>query len=237
MKRVFVCIAVALTLVGCAGGKVRLTGGGATPVPELPAPSATPAVISARPYKIGPFDRLTYNVYGIEELQGEVQADSAGNISIPLLGPVAAAGKTPAELADLITVGLRGRYVRNPQVAVNVKEAVSHVLTVDGQVREPGLYPVLGDMTLIRAVASAKGLSEYASQEDVVVFRTVDGQRYAALYNLKAIRQGAYHDPELYPDDVIVVGESSARRLFRDLLQAAPAVLTPITILLTRNNN
>jgi len=72
-----------------------------------------------------------------------------------------------------------------------------------------------------------------AGLENVVVFRTVDGQRYARLYNLKAIRMGNYEDPQMYANDVIVVSESTARRLFRDLLTAAPLLTTPI-IALTR---
>ena len=75
-------------------------------------------------------------------------------------------------------------------MTVNLKETVSQVITVDGQVTEPGLYPVVGRMTLMRAVATAKGLSEFAKLNDVVVFRTVKGQKLAALYDLHAIRRG-----------------------------------------------
>ncbi|MBC7042118.1 polysaccharide export protein, partial [Salmonella enterica subsp. enterica serovar Enteritidis] len=80
------------------------------------------------------------------------------------------------------------------------------------------LYPVNGRMTLMRAVATAKGTTEFAKLDDVVIFRTVNGQKMAALYNLKAIRQGAYDDPEVFANDVVVVGDSPARRLFKDIL-------------------
>ncbi|WP_196782026.1 hypothetical protein, partial [Salmonella enterica] len=73
-------------------------------------------------------------------------------------------------------------------------------------------------MTLMRAVATAKGTTEFAKLDDVVIFRTVNGQKMAALYNLKAIRQGAYDDPEVFANDVVVVGDSPARRLFKDIL-------------------
>jgi polysaccharide export outer membrane protein len=108
------------------------------------------------------------------------------------------------------------------------------VVTVDGQVNEPGLYPVVGRMTLMRAVATAKGVSEFAKMDDVVVFRTVNGQKMAALYNLKAIRRGNYDDPEIYANDIVVVSESSARRLFKDALQVLPAIATPLVVLLTQ---
>ena len=129
---------------------------------------------------------------------------------------------------------LRGAYVRDPQVTVNLKETVSQVITVDGQVKEPGLYPVVGRMTLMRAVATAKGAAEFAKLEDVVIFRTVKGQKLAALYNLRAIRRGAYQDPEVFANDVVVVGDSKARRLFKDLLQIIPALSTPIVVALQR---
>jgi polysaccharide biosynthesis/export protein len=104
-------------------------------------------------------------------------------------------------------------------------------------VKEPGLYPVIGHMSLMRAVATAKGASEFAKLDDVVIFRTVDSQRMAALYNLKAIRRGAYEDPEIFANDVIVVGDSSARRLFKDALQILPTLTTPLILLLQGSKN
>ena len=201
---------------------------------SLPEPTHADLVGVSRPYRIGPLDKLEYTVYGIQDLSSEVQADISGNISVPLVGVIMAAGKTPGELAAEIATGLRAQYVRNPQVTVNVKEIVSQIVTVDGEVGQPGTYPVLGDMTLMRSVASARGISENAKLQDVVIFRTIEGQRYAGLYNLKAIRRGTYSDPAVFANDIVVVGDSKARRLFKDLIQLAPALLTPIIILLTR---
>ncbi|MBN9506422.1 MAG: polysaccharide export protein [Altererythrobacter sp.] len=198
---------------------------------ELPVPTRTDLLAANRPYLIGPFDKLKIDVFGVEELQREVQTDASGRLSFPLIGVVEAAGSTPGELAAEIERRLAGRFVRNPQVTVNLTETVSQVITVDGQVDKPGLYPVIGNMTLVRAVATAGGVSEFASLDDIVVFRTVNGQRFAALYNLKAIRRGAYPDPEVFANDVVVVGDSQARRIFRDILQAAPLLTTPIVVL------
>jgi polysaccharide export outer membrane protein len=165
------------------------------------------------------------DVFGVPDLsQKEIQADTSGNISFPLVGTVPAGGKTPAEVAALIADGLRGKYIRDPQVTVNLKETVSQVVTVSGDVKEPGLYPVVGHMTLMRAIATAKGVGDTADTGNVVVFRTVNGQKMAALYNLTAIQRGNYDDPEIYPNDVVVLGDSQARRLFRDFLQLAPAL-------------
>jgi polysaccharide export outer membrane protein len=198
----------------------------------LPQPTRADLVAASRPYLIGPFDKLTIDVFGIEELsKKEVQTDASGRISFPLAGVVEAAGLTPGELAKVIEERLRGRYVREPQVTVNLGETVSQVITVDGQVDKPGLYPVIGQMTLLRAVATAGGTSEFAKLDDVVIFRTVEGKQYAGLYNLEAIRRGNYRDPEVFASDVVVVGDSKARRIFKDILNVAPLLSTPIIVL------
>jgi polysaccharide export outer membrane protein len=201
----------------------------------LPAPGVSDIYGRQRPYLIGPLDKLDIKVFGVEDLSLKVQTDASGRISMPLAGVIEAAGKSPAEVASAIEAGLRGRYIRNPQVTVNLEDTVSQVITVDGEVKEPGIYPVVGKMSLMRSIATAKGTSEFAALQDVVIFRTVQGQKYAGVYNLKAIRQGNYADPEVFPGDVIVVGDSQARRLFRDVVQVAPAILSPLVFLLTSN--
>ena len=118
-----------------------------------------------------------------------------------------------------------------PVETVNMTEVVSQTMTVDGQVAKPGLYPVVGRMTLMRAVAAAGGTSEYAKLDDVIIFRTVNGQQLAGLYNLQGIRKGNYDDPEVFANDVIIVVDSAARRLFQDILKTAPLLLSPLVIL------
>jgi polysaccharide biosynthesis/export protein len=223
----------ALLVCGCAGN--RALGGDPTiqvmDTAELPVPDRSDIIGQDRPYLIGAFDKLVIDVFGIDELsKKEVQTDASGRISFPLAGVVSAAGKTPAEVEAILEDRLRDAYVRDPQVTVNLKETVSQVITVDGEVKEPGLYPVVGRMTLMRAVATAKGAAEFAKLSDVVVFRTVKGQKLAALYDLRAIRRGAYQDPEVFANDVVVVGDSKARRLFKDLLLVVPAVVTPVIV-------
>ena len=231
-------------LAGCAGSKPM--GPLATPAGPssgvtllqsnaMPEPQREDIVAQARPYLIGPFDRLTIDVFGIPELsQREVQADAGGRVSFPLAGVIEAAGKTPGEVEQEIEARLRNEYVRDPQVTVNLKENLSRLVTVDGQVKQPGLYPVVGRMTLMRAIATARGLDEYAKQDEVVVFRTVNQQRYAALYNLAAIRRGNYDDPEIFANDIVVVGESTARRTLRDIIGIAPTLLAPLVVTLTQ---
>lgn len=238
LRSILILTCGALLLASCAGpGKL----GGSPDVQvvsasELPAPTRADLLTGERPYLVGPFDRLVIDVFGIEELSKlEVQIDASGRISFPLVGIIEVAGRTPGEIEGIIAAQLRDRYVRDPQVTVNLKETVSQVVTVDGQVKQPGLYPVIGRMTLMRAIATARGLDEYAKLDDVVIFRNVEGQSLAALYNLGAIRRGQYTDPEVFANDIVIVGDSPSRRMFQFALQALPAITTPIILLLQNN--
>ncbi len=228
---------LALLTVACAstppvGGASSIQVVGSS---TLPVPVESDLSEQGRPYYMGPRDKLTIDVLGLPELSNrEITIDANGDMSFPIVGRIHAGGQTPAQLQATIAAALRSGGVRNPQVAVNVKEELSRTLTVDGQVKDPGIYPVIGRMTLLSAVAAAKGPDEYAKLSDVVIFRTVAGQKMAGLYSLKSIRRGNYPDPEVYPSDIIVVGDSAARRIFKDTLTILPNVLTPLIVLLRR---
>ncbi|MGN3974567.1 polysaccharide biosynthesis/export family protein [Tsuneonella sp. SYSU-LHT278] len=228
-------IALSACSYGPSGGDLGSTGMTQV-VDTMPAPAAGAGVPAGQPYAIGPYDKLQIGVFGIEGMEPrEVVADSAGRISFPLAGSIDAAGKSPDEVAAIIAQRLRANYVRDPQVTVNVTEAISQVVTVDGQVKQPGVYPVTGNMTLMRSVALAKGLDEFAKADDVVILRTVGDQRYAGLYNLAAIRRGNYPDPQVYANDTVIVGESRQRRIFKDILQIVPLLTTPVIVALQNN--
>lgn len=201
---------------------------------RLPAPDPTDFLSGQRPYTVGPFDRLTIDVFGVPELAvREVQADASGRISFPLVGVVEVLGLTPSDIEKRLAERLREAHIRNPQVTVNLKETLSQVVTVYGEVKSPGQYSVIGGITLLTAVARAGGTGEFAKQSNVVVYRTVKGQRYAAMYDLKAIKKGIYEDPELYPNDLIIVDDSASRRIFKDFLALSP-LLAPLIIVLSR---
>jgi len=199
--------------------------------PPTPTNTGTPE------FRLGPYDSIIVEVLGVPELKREGRIDGSGHFSLPLIGSVQAAGMTTTQFSQLVAEGLRGRYVRDPQVSVNVTEVVSQVVTVDGAVRDPGRYAVPGSMTLQQAIASAHGLTEQSDITEVVVFRTVEGRQMAALFSLKDIREGRYADPAIYSQDVVVVGTSRARRLFMDLAQIAPifSVFTPLAYTLNSN--
>lgn len=231
-----VCLTAAL---GACGGTPPIRELQASPglavvqdTQNLPAPSRADLTVPDRPSLIGPLDTIGVDVFNVTDLSREMQVDASGRISMPLIGTVDARGKTAQELAQTIENALRGRFIRDPDVTVNIKNSVSQVVTVDGQVVEPGLYPVTNQMTLMRAIASARGLTEFAKQDDVVILRTVGGQRMAGLYNISAIRRGAYGDPAIYANDVILIGDSPQRRLFRDLVSLSPVLAAPVIAIL-----
>lgn len=215
--------ALALMLAACSsGGRLDESSTAVRVAQALPAPDSADLPIDLSNYRIGPMDQISVSVFGAPELDRAGAIDAAGNFAMPLVGTVAAAGYTPAELAKTIEDKLRGRYLRNPQVAVNVNEAKAKLVTIDGEVREPGVYPIIGRMTLQQAIATAKGASETANIKNVVVFRTVQGQRMAAMFNLRDIRNGRYDDPQIFGNDIVVVGENATRRFLRDFSGAFP---------------
>lgn len=231
MRFLVAALSSALVLSGCAAPRVvSVPGLQVVNTDALPVPARADLVAPDRESLIGPLDTLAILVYGVESLNTETQVDSSGRISMPLVGTVDVRGKTSVEVARYIEAGLV-TYVRNPQVTVNVRSSVSQVVTVDGSVEQPGLYPVTNQMTLMRAVASAKGLSEFGKLDDVVVLRTVNGQRMAGVYNLGAIRRGVYPDPAIYANDVVIVGDSPQRRLFKNLIAVAPLLTAPLILL------
>lgn len=183
---------------------------------SLPPPDQAATAVDLGSYRLGPLDVIRVEVFGAPELTREAEVDAAGNFSLPLAGPVQAAGRTPAEFSEAISVQLRQRYLKNPQVSVNIVKAQSKTFTVDGAVRQPGNYPIVGKMTLQQAIATARGTDQAANLNNVVVFRTVGNQKVAALFSLKGIRAGQLVDPQIYGSDIIVVGESAARRFLRD---------------------
>lgn len=234
MRKRLILISLAASSLAACAHKVPPLGGPQVELVQmtsLPTPSGAVDADGRRIYRIGPFDRLIIEVFGVEDLKQELQVDGSGDIVIPLAGRIEAEGLTPAELSAAIAQRLRERYIRDPQVSVNLKETESQLVTVDGEVKDPGLFPVVGEMTLMRAIAQAKGTTEFAKLDDVVIFRNVADKRYLGLYNLEGIRRGNYSDPVIYAGDVVIVGDSPGRRLMRDLLGASSLLATPLVAL------
>lgn len=170
-------------------------------------------------YRVGPNDLLDIEVLNLdkENAKRSVRVNAAGYITMPLIGQVAVAGLTQHQVEAHIA-GLYGeKYLQNPQVSVFIKEFTTERITVDGAVVKPGIYPLVGQMTLLRALALAGGFGQIANSQQVMLFRQGDkGERQVATFDVERIRSGKDPDPLIRGDDLIVVQRDSARALLKD---------------------
>ena len=211
-------VALLSVVTGCAD-----TRGGPIPYDRPLAAPDEPSVQSlGEGYKIAPMDQLSIKVFNAKEMTDDYDVDLAGHISLPLIGEVAAANLTTAQLDEVLTAKLGEKYFEKPDVSVGVKKSVGRLVTVDGAVKEAGSFPALGNLSLMQAVALAKGTSEDANLHRVAIFRTVGGQRQAAAFDLVAIRHGQAPDPRVYPGDIVVVDGSSIKALQKQIFQSVP---------------
>ncbi len=230
--KIILSLLLVLSCAACAGPRTFAEDAGVEPAPDnfLPPPVRLGAD-NRYDYRLGPFDKVSVDVMGIETEARELTLDGQGVISFPMAGPVVAEGLTTQELAQLIEQRLRDSYMRNPDVSVNLVEQQSESIVVEGEVNEPGIYPVLRDMSLLSAVALAGGTTQFSQNSTVVVFRTVEDQRYLGLYDLTAVRRGNYADPQLYPGDTVVIGTSRTQRLLDILPGFVSLITTPLILL------
>ncbi|MGI8840428.1 MAG: polysaccharide biosynthesis/export family protein [Caulobacteraceae bacterium] len=202
---------------------------GADRASERPAtvdPPTASAVAAASDYRIGPLDKLDISVFQVKDLSFEkLQVDAAGQIRLPLIGAVTAAGLTAEALSAEIARRLGDRYLRSPQVTVVVEEAVSQKVSVEGAVNEAGVFELRGRTSLMEAVARAKGASKTANLHRVSIVRGVDGAPRAATFDLAAIRAGRARDPEVVANDVVVVEDSQAKVFWRAMVESLPALI------------
>lgn len=214
-------ISVAAGLSACGASR-----GGPVPYPtdvaQFKAPDLDTLTPSTGQQRIGPLDKLRINVFQVEDLSGEFQVDAQGKIQFPLIGEVVAQGLLPAELQQLIAQRLGERYLRSPNVQVSVTEQLQQTIHVDGSVRTPGQLPIRGTTTLMRAVAQANGFAQDANPARVVVFRTINGQRMAAAFDMRAIRRGGAEDPTIYGNDIIIV--DGQRNVWREVISVIPLI-------------
>ena len=179
--------------------------------------------MSQADYKISPLDSVDVSVFGEPDLSVKaVQVDAAGAISLPLVGTIQAAGMTTSQLARSLEGRFGQKYLRNPQVTVTVAASLSQKVSIQGEVTEPGVYELKGPTTLLQALSMAKGELRTASLDQVVVFRTVNGKRMGAVFDVRLIRAGSANDPQIVGNDVVVVGFSEARRTWEDILRTVP---------------
>lgn len=211
-------------LLGACAQDARLSSTiptGAAAYGVIPAFNAAPADLGS--YRIGPLDTLDVTVFQEPELSVKaMQVDAAGLIALPLVGSVDARGKTALELSEELKSMFGAKYLKNPQVTVTVASSVSQKISIQGQVAEPGVYPVSGPTTLLEVISLAKGETDLAKLNEVVVFRNINGQRMGAVFDIGSIRRGEAADPVMQSSDLVVVGYSSARRFWQNILRATP---------------
>lgn len=209
----------ALALAACGTSQTTARSNVTLPPPD---PVRIEPTVAATGYIIGPMDKLDVNVFQVPDLTRTVEVDAAGQIILPLIGPVTAAGKTVPQLQLDVTAALQAKYLQSPQVTIYVSEYASQKVTVTGAVTAPGVYALQGRTTLVQAVAMAKGADRVGNEKRVIIFRTINNQRMAALYDLEAIRAGTLDDPEVFARDVIVIEKSGVKSVLRDVSGAMP---------------
>jgi polysaccharide export outer membrane protein len=176
-------------------------------------------------YKIGAFDKVNVVVYREPDLSAnDVPVDAAGEINMPLIGNVHIEGITAEDASSYIAKRFNEKYLRDAQVTVTVTEAVSKRVVVEGEVNQPGVFPIQGRMTLLEALAQARGTTKTSANKEIVIFRVIDGQRLGGRFNLDDIREGKADDPELKGSDTVVVGYSAVKGAFKDFLSSAPLI-------------
>lgn len=174
-------------------------------------------------YQLHSGDVISVTVFREPDLSIEsVPVGVDGTISMPLVGVVKANGLTPGELSNTIENMLRKGFLKEPSVSVNVARYESHVVTVDGSVEKPGVYPFRPGARLSTALSLASGPSRVAKLEQVAVFREFPDGIKVAKFDYAAVRAGAMMDPVLQPGDRIVVGTSGLSQFWQDVLKAAP---------------
>jgi polysaccharide export outer membrane protein len=198
----------------------------ATATVHMPPPDAYSQQQAGGEYRIGPLDKLEIEVSQVKELSKAVQVDASGKILLPLVGQIQAAGRTAAQLSDDIAAALKTKYMKDPQVVVAVKEAQGEKITVDGAVGQPGMYDLAGPTTLMQAVSMAKGADpHFANVHRVAIFRTINGERRSAIYDLAQIRSGQAEDPPVYGSDIVVVDTSGSKSFFANYSGAVGSAL------------
>ena len=206
-------VLLSLTLASCASQPEEFG--------EFTVPDSTSPITNSE-LKISPLDVLTMSVFGVPELRGDYQVDQQGRLKVPLVNAVQASGLTTFELSALLANAYSAQLLQSPDVTITVKEAYGQTITVEGSVNRAGLFPVRGQMTLLQAVALAGGTNDTANPKRVVVFRTIDGERKAAGFNLVDIRAGKAQDPVVFGNDIVVVDGANVRGTYRELLRSIP---------------
>ena len=187
--------------------------------------------VTPKSYALAAGDKIAVQVYGEPELSvSELAIDNAGNVSLPLIGEVRAAGYSSAELSRIVEAAYAADFIRDPRVNVVVLQGKVRTIAIEGEVEQPGVFPFTEGQTLLTALALARSPTETAKLDEVMIFRTVNGQQSAGRFDLRDIRGGRAPDVPLVAGDIVVVGYSTVRGAYLDIVRAIPVfgVFRPI---------
>jgi polysaccharide export outer membrane protein len=193
------CIAVGLALGRSSAPRDQAAGNQARQSqPSFGLASGTIPAPPGDDYEIGAEDILEITVWKQTELSGRVPVRPDGKISMPLIGEVEAAGLTPPKLADVITEKLK-TYVTKPQVNVMVQEVKSQFVNIVGEVGKPGRYELTQPMTILDAITSAGGPSQFAKLKRIYVLRPQsNGAQQTLFFDYKAVIKGRKLEENVY---------------------------------------
>ena len=161
---------------------------------------------SSDTYVIGPSDELSISVWKEPDLTRVIPVRPDGKISMPLLNDVQAAGQTAMQLSAAITEKL-SKFMTEPQVTVVVTAINSQRIYILGSVGRAGAYPMLPNMTVLQAISSAGGLSQFAKEKNIYILRTENGHQSRFPFNYQQVLRGQKVEQNilLQPGDTIVV--------------------------------
>jgi polysaccharide export outer membrane protein len=175
-------------------------------------------------YLLRPADQISVTVFREPDFSLEnVKIGVEGNVSLPMLGSIQAAGLTAKQFEQDVTRRLAAAGVKGPMVSVNIAEYASHLVTVEGAVGTPGVYTFQPGARLSSAIALARGPSRTANTQQVAVFRESPEGIMVAKFDYRQISQGTMLDPVLQPGDRVFVGTDGLAVFWEDLLKALPA--------------
>jgi polysaccharide biosynthesis/export protein len=180
-------------------------GGAHSDTVPVPPHAGTPSAAPLTSYVIGPSDVITVTVWKEQTLSGSLLVRPDGMISLPLIGDVSAAGMTPLQLADQITIRLR-KFIQDPNVSVVLTQINSKKVYLLGEVAKKGPVDMTPGMTLLEAIASAGGLTDYANTRRIYILREESGkQQKIPVQYKKALKGNGELNLVLKPGDTIVV--------------------------------
>lgn len=200
-----------LACVGLGSAFAQTTPAQPGPTRSTPLPAPGAAVVSTgvpmpTDYVIGPDDVLGIVFWRDADMSGDVTVRPDGNITLPLVGDIRAAGLRPEELREAVKKA-SVKFISDPNVTVVVRQINSRNVFVTGNVARPGAYPVSGQMRILQLIAIAGGLTEFADQKNITVTRTSADKVETLKFNYKDVARGKKLEQNvvLKPGDTVVV--------------------------------